>query len=159
MVQCLINNYLHHQTDQLSGFHFQHSMRFQPIWQHIADKLAHVSAEAPLQLKVWNKEPGPSYSHFFSKKFQNICVSLFVNFNESLTNDIISFEQLGPDHTSEMYMLTGTVTFCMFLDLAFFAAHSINELQPWENVPSHISLNYMSTQKGHLSQNGPLDER
>ena len=37
-----------------------------------------------------------SYSHFFSKKFQHICVSLDVNFNESLTNDIISFEQLGP---------------------------------------------------------------
>ena len=38
-----------------------------------------------------------SYSHFFSKKFQHIRVSLDVNFNESLTNDIVSFEQLGPD--------------------------------------------------------------
>ena len=38
-----------------------------------------------------------SYSHFYSKKFQHICVSLDVNFNESLTNDIVSFEQLGPD--------------------------------------------------------------
>ena len=37
-----------------------------------------------------------SYSHFFSKKFQHICVSLDVNFNESLTNDVVSFEQLGP---------------------------------------------------------------
>ena len=37
-----------------------------------------------------------SYSHFFSKKFQHICVSLDVNFNESLTNGIVSFEQLGP---------------------------------------------------------------
>ena len=37
-----------------------------------------------------------SYSHFFSKKFQLICVSLDVNFNESLTNDAVSFEQLGP---------------------------------------------------------------
>ena len=33
---------------------------------------------------------------FFSKKFQHICVSLDVNFNESLTIDVISFEQLGP---------------------------------------------------------------
>ena len=33
---------------------------------------------------------------FFSKKFQHICVSLDVNFNKSLTNDVISFEQLGP---------------------------------------------------------------
>ena len=38
-----------------------------------------------------------SYSHFFSKKFQHICVSLDVNFNESLTNNIVSFEQLGPE--------------------------------------------------------------
>ena len=37
-----------------------------------------------------------SYSQFFSKKFQHICVSLDVNFKESLTNDIVSFEQLGP---------------------------------------------------------------
>ena len=36
---------------------------------------------------------------FFSKKFQHISVSLDVNFNESLTNDIVSFEQLGPDHS------------------------------------------------------------
>ena len=33
---------------------------------------------------------------FFSKKFQHICASLDINFNESLTNDIVSFEQLGP---------------------------------------------------------------
>ena len=37
------------------------------------------------------------YSHFFSKKFQHICVLLDVNFNELLTNDIVSFEQLGQD--------------------------------------------------------------
>ena len=34
---------------------------------------------------------------FFQKKFQHICVSLDVTFNESLTNDIVSFEQMGPD--------------------------------------------------------------
>ena len=34
---------------------------------------------------------------FFQQKFQYICVSLDVNFNESLTNDIVSFEQLGPE--------------------------------------------------------------
>ena len=44
-----------------------------------------------------------SYSHFFSKKFQYICVSLNVNFNESLTNDIVSFEQLGPEFFLEIY--------------------------------------------------------
>ena len=34
-------------------------------------------------------------SHFFSKIFQHICVSLDSNFNDSLTNDIVSFEQRG----------------------------------------------------------------
>ena len=33
---------------------------------------------------------------FFNKKYQHICVSFDINFNESLTNDIVSFEQLGP---------------------------------------------------------------
>ena len=33
-----------------------------------------------------------SYSHLFSKKFRHICVSLYVNFNESFTNYIVSFE-------------------------------------------------------------------
>ena len=37
-----------------------------------------------------------SYSNFFSKKFQHICVSLDVKFNELLTNVVVSFEQLGP---------------------------------------------------------------
>ena len=37
-------------------------------------------------------------THIFSaKKFQHIRVSLDVKFNESLTNDIVSFEQLGPE--------------------------------------------------------------
>ena len=37
-------------------------------------------------------------THIFSaNKFQHICVSLDVNFNESLTNDIVRFEQLGPE--------------------------------------------------------------
>ena len=31
------------------------------------------------------------------QKFQHICISLDVNFNELLTNDVVSFEQLGPD--------------------------------------------------------------
>ena len=34
---------------------------------------------------------------FFSKKFQHICISLNVKFNELSTNDVVSFEQLGPD--------------------------------------------------------------
>ena len=34
---------------------------------------------------------------FLQQKIQHICISLNVNFNESLTNDIVSFEQLGPD--------------------------------------------------------------
>ena len=39
---------------------------------------------------------------FFSKKIQHICISLNVNFNESLTNDVVSFEQLGPDKAVEL---------------------------------------------------------
>ena len=40
---------------------------------------------------------------FFSKKFQHICVSLDVNFNELLTNNVVSFEQLGPGQVAYPY--------------------------------------------------------
>ena len=43
---------------------------------------------------------------FFSKKFQHICVSFDVNFNESLTDDIVSFEQLGPGCATGMKHVT-----------------------------------------------------
>ena len=40
-------------------------------------------------------------THIFSaKKIQHIFVSLDVNFNVSLTNNIVSLEQLGPDQVS-----------------------------------------------------------
>ena len=45
---------------------------------------------------------------FFSKKFQHICVSLNVNFNESLTNDVVSFEQLGPRRAINKYTIIQT---------------------------------------------------
>ena len=49
-----------------------------------------------IRISLFNKQIQLSTHIFFSKKFQHICVSLDVNFNESLTNDIVSFEQLGP---------------------------------------------------------------
>ena len=38
---------------------------------------------------------------FQQNKIQNICISLDVNFNESLTKDIVSFEQVGPQTSVE----------------------------------------------------------
>ena len=46
--------------------------------------------------KMWVAFAVQKLLTFFCKTFQHICVSLNVNFKESLTNDIISFEQLGP---------------------------------------------------------------
>ena len=46
-----------------------------------------------------------SYSHFFSKKNQHICVSLDVNINELLTNNIVSFEQLGQNHHLSKFLV------------------------------------------------------
>ena len=48
------------------------------------------------------------HSHFFSKKFQHICVSLNVNFNESLTNDVVSFEHLCPGFQIHVYHIPGS---------------------------------------------------
>ena len=37
-----------------------------------------------------------SYSHFFSKNISVYAICYDQSFNDALTNDIISFEQLGP---------------------------------------------------------------
>ena len=64
-----------------------------------------------------------SYSHFFSKKSQHICVSLDVNFSESLTNNVVSFEQLGP---GQQYILsTENRRNLCFSDYAYSACVSL----------------------------------
>ena len=83
--------------------------------QKIHCKLTNVygsSAPSYAQLKFWVGEfkrsrtsledetrsgcPSDATDEEMHNKFQNICISLDVNFNESLTNDVVSFEQLGP---------------------------------------------------------------
>ena len=56
-----------------------------------------VLADSINNILIFFAERKCEYSHFFSKKFQHICVSLDVNFNESSTNDVVSFEQVGPE--------------------------------------------------------------
>ena len=46
------------------------------------------------------------------KKNQHICVSLDVNFNESLTNDVVSFEQLGPGVWFEITVVLNKMKEC-----------------------------------------------
>ena len=54
---------------------------------------------------------------FFSIKIQHICVSLYINFNELLTNDIVSFEQLGPDLYWSFFLITWIVSYLCILDV------------------------------------------
>ena len=63
---------------------------------------------------------------FFCKKFQHICVSLDVNFNESLTNDVVSFEQLGPGYS--VNVLTFDRIKCISLNCHFFFFFFFNYL-------------------------------
>ena len=79
-----------------------------------------------------------SYSHFFSEKYQNICVSLDVNFNESLTNDIVSFEQLGPDYydfnvLQILNLLSVRLASRVILTLIYFC-NSIINASPLEKI-------------------------
>ena len=39
-----------------------------------------------------------SYSHFFSKNISICSIFNDQSFNDTLANDIVSFEQLGPEH-------------------------------------------------------------
>ena len=61
------------------------------------------------------------YSHFFSRKIQHICVSLDVNFKESLTNDVVSFEQLG----SGRLLVSDKKSFKVFHDMSLCKASDL----------------------------------
>ena len=53
------------------------------------------------------------YSHFFSKNISKHAIFNDQSFNDRLTNDIISFEQLGPDfqmHSDRNITFTAYVT-------------------------------------------------
>ena len=48
---------------------------------------------------------------FFSKTISVYAISNDPSFNDTLTNDIVSFEQLGPDHI-RIYKLPYDDTYC-----------------------------------------------
>ena len=49
-------------------------------------------------LKKWEKLLHcKSFTHFFNKKYWNIWDINIWNFNDTLTNNVVSFEQPGPD--------------------------------------------------------------
>ena len=45
-----------------------------------------------------------SYEHFFSKNFSIYAVFNDQSFNDTLTNDIVSIEQLGPDFEKQHHL-------------------------------------------------------
>ena len=92
-----------------------------------------------------------SYSHFFSKKFQHICISLDVNFNKSLTNDVVSFEQLGPDQLTTLkhcrIILWPWPIFHSQMTLSFFCINLSILLCFWI-WPSHRTWHTLSPYQG-----------
>ena len=67
---------------------------------------------------------------FFQQKISAYCVSLDVNFNESLTNDIVSFEQLGPDGSFGMCEICRPISVCTSAksvkNTCFSSRHGLN---------------------------------
>ena len=51
-----------------------------------------------------------SYSHFFSKNISKYAIFNDQSFNDTLTNDIVSFEQLGPGLSHFAYALRSVFT-------------------------------------------------
>ena len=56
---------------------------------------------------------------FLAKKFSISSDTLDVNFNESLTNDIVSFEQLGPGDFLLFWLQTAIEPFGLFPDSVY----------------------------------------
>ena len=68
-------------------------------------------------LKKWEKLLHcKSFSHFFNKKYWQISDINVWNFKETLTNDIVSFEQPGPDIVVELWEIKLLVIiYCQFI--------------------------------------------
>ena len=86
-----------------------------------------------------------NYSHFFSKKFQHTCVSLDANFNESLTKDIVSFEQLGPDKYFPYFSMK---TYTVYIIIRSALVSTIYGLG---------RLHYFSVEKNKTTQKTPYE--
>ena len=52
-------------------------------------------------------------SHFFSRNISIYAILNDQSFNDTLTNDIFSFEQLGPDQTAECGIWSGSTLFAL----------------------------------------------
>ena len=92
-----------------------------------------VLVESIYNILIFFAEKSKSYSHFFSKKLQHICISLNVNFNESLTKDVVSFEQLGPVlfGCKKMYYLELCNQYCF---------HIAADMEREMNAPVQINM-------------------
>ena len=93
---------------------------------------------------------------FFSKKFQHICVSLDVNFNESLTNDVVSFEQLGPELFSLYTILQKAHTGFQLLSEN---VGKLSYLSLYPTIYRHIESSYITRDTWQiLKENGNVDK-
>ena len=101
-----------------------------------------------------------SNSHFFSKKFHHICISLDVNFNESLTNDIVSFEQLGPGLSSSFIHFVVSSDCVSGQWRPFLSAYASRHIFTWL-CPIFVifcSKTYLvGTNRNHLTEAIPID--
>ena len=81
---------------------------------------------------------------FFQQKISEYCVSLDVKFNELLTNDVVSFEQLGPGlHSAVCSALDWRSRGCKF------STKSKVEIDP--EITSMVILPLLLIQEGQLS--------
>ena len=69
-----------------------------------------------------------SHSHFFSKNISIYAIFNDQSFNDTLTNDIVSFEQLGPD----IYLKQFPLPYSRFINIICFIARKCFCLMFWE---------------------------
>ena len=82
-----------------------------------------------------------SYSHFFSKNISVYAIFNDQNFNDTLTNDIVSFEQLGPD----LYQICIDIIIGTRHRLVFGDLHLIFKVIAWQKM-TNLSKNALELQ-------------
>ena len=85
-----------------------------------------------------------SYSHFFSKNISIYAIFNDQSFNDTLTNNIVSFEQLGPGYYSSLNVSYGT-------ELTGRISLTVRTVEMIEYVKNAFSLLISTSNNGRLT--------
>ena len=100
---------------------------------------------------MWVAFANAKATHIFSAKISVYMPYLMINFNVTLTNDIVSFEQLGPDHILAATWIIPSDT-CAERRLKSSSASAQSDQSPLSALRNIASLSFQSSHSKDYDQ-------